>query len=101
MTLSLPGRIHLSVRVSPGSGRSCVEGVLEDGSVKVSLRSPPSDGRANRELITLLADEFGTDKSSVSVVSGGGGRRKLVRVESPSRIPSWFDEEENRAPTSR
>jgi uncharacterized protein (TIGR00251 family) len=78
-----------------------VGGVLEDGSVKVSLRSPPEDGRANRELVALLAEEFGTDRSSVCIVSGGGGRRKLVRVESPSRIPSWFQVRQPEPPSSR
>lgn len=78
------------MRVSPRSPGTGVLGTLEDGSVRISLRAPPSGGAANRELIRFLSDEFGTDRSSVTVVTGGSRRRKLVRIESPTRTPPWY-----------
>jgi uncharacterized protein len=52
-----------------------------DGSWLASLKSPPVDGKANAELIALVAGQFGVRKSQVSIRVGAGGRRKLVKIE--------------------
>jgi uncharacterized protein (TIGR00251 family) len=79
----------LSVRISPGSPRTRVKGRLDDGSVGISLRAAPVDGRANTELKAFLAAEFGTDRSSVRIVRGSRSRRKLIAIENSTRIPGW------------
>ncbi|OPL18420.1 MAG: hypothetical protein AVO35_05340 [Candidatus Aegiribacteria sp. MLS_C] len=66
---------------------------MADGTVRISLKSPPADGRANDELIGFLADEFGTSRSSVRLLSGAASRRKLVSVDSRTRDPAWLKEE--------
>jgi uncharacterized protein YggU (UPF0235/DUF167 family) len=38
------------------------------------------DGKANAELIALVAKQFGCARSSVSVISGTAARLKLVRI---------------------
>jgi uncharacterized protein len=52
----------------------------EDGTWLAQLKSPPVDGRANAELIALVAGEFGVRRAQVSIRSGAGGRRKLVQI---------------------
>jgi uncharacterized protein len=52
-----------------------------DGSWLASLKSPPVDGKANAELIALVAEQFGVRKAQVSIRVGAGGRRKLVKIE--------------------
>ncbi len=88
--MSLPETIRFSVRISPGSSRAGVRGLIEDGSVRISLRSRPVDGKANRELIAFLAGAFGIGRESVRIVTGSRSRRKLVRIDHPGRIPEWF-----------
>lgn len=63
---------------------------MADGTVKIALKAPPADGRANAELIRFLADEFQTRRSSVRILSGGTSRRKLVSIDSPTSTPAWF-----------
>jgi uncharacterized protein (TIGR00251 family) len=46
------------------------------------LKSPPVDGKANDELIALVARHFACRKSAVSIKRGASGRMKLVRIES-------------------
>ena len=41
----------------------------------------PVDGKANRELVTLIARHLGCAKSAVTIKSGASGRVKLVRIE--------------------
>jgi hypothetical protein len=45
-----------------------------------SLKSPPREGKANAELIALIAAEFGCRKAAVRIKSGASGRMKLVQI---------------------
>jgi uncharacterized protein (TIGR00251 family) len=54
---------------------------LPDGTWVAKLKSPPVDGKANAELIALVAEHFGSSKSAVSIRAGASGRTKLVRIE--------------------
>ena len=69
----------LLVKVKPNARQSSLER-LADGSWLAQLKSPPVDGKANAELIELVAKQFGCAKSSVSVKSGAGSRYKRVEV---------------------
>lgn len=70
----------IKVRAKPGSRETAVE-QLEDGSFLVKLRAQPIDGKANAELIALLANHFKVSRASVKVKSGAGARIKLVSIE--------------------
>jgi uncharacterized protein len=54
----------------------------ENGAWFAQLRSPPTQGKANAELIALVAKRFGCHKSAVSIKRGASGRLKLVEIES-------------------
>lgn len=70
----------LRIKVKPGAKNSSLERE-SDGSWSARLRSPPVDGKANRELIALVAERFNCPKSAVTIKAGRTGRMKLVRVE--------------------
>jgi uncharacterized protein (TIGR00251 family) len=70
----------LQVKVKPNARTSSlVQG--EDGTWLATLKSPPVDGKANAELVALVADHFRCPKAAVSIKSGASGRMKLVRVD--------------------
>ena len=52
-----------------------------DGTWLAQLKSPPVDGKANAELIALVAATLGVRRAQVSIRTGAGGRRKLVKIE--------------------
>jgi uncharacterized protein (TIGR00251 family) len=71
--------VILRVRVKPNSRTSSL--IQEaDGSWRAQLKAPPVDGKANAELVALVAEHFQCSKASVVIKSGGSGRNKLVRV---------------------
>jgi uncharacterized protein YggU (UPF0235/DUF167 family) len=45
------------------------------------LKSPPVDGKANKELVALIARHFACPKSAVSIKSSASGRMKLVTID--------------------
>ena len=52
----------------------------DDGTWLAQLKSTPVDGKANEELIALIARQFGCAKASVVIKSGAGGRLKRVTI---------------------
>jgi hypothetical protein len=72
----------IQVKAKPSSRESAVE-ELEDGSFLVKLKAQPVDGKANAELIALLANHFKVSRASVKVKSGDRARIKLVSIEHP------------------
>ncbi len=69
----------LHIKAKPNSRTS---GLVrqDDGTWLALLKSPPVDGKANAELIELVAHTFGCAKSSVTIKSGAGGRLKRVTI---------------------
>jgi hypothetical protein len=75
----MPSPTIIAVRVKPRSRtRSLTEAA--DGTWLATLESPPVDGRANAELIGLVAARFACPKSAVTIRSGVPGRLKLVQI---------------------
>jgi len=73
----------IPVHVIPKSGRDAIEGMVMDAAgkawLKVRLTAAPEDGKANKALLRLLAKAWGCAPSSLSIVSGGTSRYKVVR----------------------
>ncbi len=74
------GSVVFFVAARPRSSRSMVTGE-HGGSLKVNLKAPPVDGKANLECCRLLARTLGVGKSRVEIVSGSNGKNKRVRIE--------------------
>ncbi|MBD2438377.1 DUF167 domain-containing protein [Nostoc sp. FACHB-110] len=68
------------VKVKPNSKQQKITEEV-DGSLIVNLKSPPVDGKANEELIRLLADKYDVPKSCITIKSGLTSRQKLVEIE--------------------
>jgi uncharacterized protein (TIGR00251 family) len=75
-------RVFLQVKVTPRA-RAASLTQAPDGTWVAKLKSPPVDGKANAELIALVAEQFKCSKSAVTIKSGASGRVKLVRIEAP------------------
>lgn len=72
----------LRVKVKPNSKQQNIAEEA-DGSLTVHLKSPPVDGKANQELIKLLAKKFDVPKSAIAIKSGLSSRNKLVELPLP------------------
>ena len=75
-----PEGVIVNVKAQPRSSRSLVDGLLGD-ALKVRIRSAPVDGKANKELIETLADEFELPKSSVVFKSGETSKTKRMLLK--------------------
>lgn len=72
-------RVRLRLRVVPGARRSQVVGRLGD-AWKLHVHAAPERGRANDDVVALLADTLGVARSDIRVVSGLTARDKVVEL---------------------
>lgn len=69
---------YLKIKVLPKSTKNEIVEQLEDGTYKIRLTAPATDGKANAELIKFLKKTIGV--SEVAIVSGQKDRVKLVKL---------------------
>ncbi|MBO5422935.1 MAG: DUF167 domain-containing protein [Fibrobacteraceae bacterium] len=72
--------MRIQVKAHARSRREAVN-PQPDGSFKVEVKAPPSDGEANAAICKLLAEYFHKPKSAVRVVLGGTNSRKVIEVD--------------------
>ena len=68
------------VKVKPNSKQQSIKEET-DGSLTIHLKSPPVDGKANEELIKILAKKFDLPKSKIRIKSGLSSRQKLIEID--------------------
>ncbi len=78
------GTVKLVVRVQPRASKDEIVGSME-GALKVRLRAPAIENRANEALIVFLADLLKRPKSAVRIQSGEHGRTKHVEIQGVTR----------------
>jgi len=71
--------VTVRVRAKPGSSRRGIIRVADDALV-IGLNSPPEKGRANDELIEILARLAGVPRSALTIVRGANSRDKLIAI---------------------
>ena len=74
----------IDVFVQPRAARDAIEGVHGE-ALKLKVKAPPVDDRANRAVENLVAGVLELPRSSVEVVGGQTGRRKRIGVTGLSR----------------
>jgi uncharacterized protein len=71
--------ISFAIKVHPRAKKNAITGELGD-ALKVSLTTPPIEGRANDACIELFANLLKVPRSSVTIASGLTSRNKVIRV---------------------
>jgi uncharacterized protein (TIGR00251 family) len=71
---------RVRLRVTPGAARSEIVGRHGD-AWKVRVGAAPERGRANDALLRLLAERLDLPVAQLTIVSGHGGRDKVVELQ--------------------
>ncbi len=71
---------RLQVRVTPRASRNAVT-LSEDGSIRVQVTTVPEGGKANAEVLRLLAKALGIAKTRLTLLRGASGRDKVFQID--------------------
>lgn len=69
----------LKIKVTPRAKSNQIVGLL-DGVIHVKVKSPPSAGKANNELIDFLCTKLKLKKTDVNIIHGFTSRNKLIEL---------------------
>ena len=78
------GAVTFPVRVQPRASKDEIAGEMGD-ALKVRLRAPAVDDRANEALVEFLAQLLKRPKSAVRILSGERSRTKRVEIRGVTR----------------
>jgi uncharacterized protein (TIGR00251 family) len=91
--------VTLAVRAQPGAKKTVIVGVYGEGpaaQLKVAVRAPPVEGKANSALIAFLAELFGLTKNKVEIVGGELSRNKVFLLrgvmleQAQAKLSDWL-----------
>lgn len=68
------------VHTVPNSRANDIKQIAEN-VLKVKVAAPPIDGRANKELIKILAKHFKVHKKDILILHGATSKEKIIGVE--------------------
>ncbi|MDA0677429.1 MAG: DUF167 domain-containing protein [Chloroflexi bacterium] len=71
----------INIRVQPRASRNEISEVDPDGTLRIRVTAPPTDGEANEAVLKLLAKHLGLPKSALTIVRGATTRNKVIKVE--------------------
>lgn len=74
------GAVLLRLKVSPGAAKQKIVGPYGD-RLKLAAQSPPEKGKANKEIVAMLAKALGIAKKEIAIVAGDTSSEKTVRIE--------------------
>lgn len=72
--------VTLAVRAQPGARKTAITGLYGEGpaaQLKIAVKAPPLEGRANQALIAFLAETFSLPQSHVQILAGELSRSKV------------------------
>ena len=72
--------MKIFVKVKAGAKREMVK-KIDKVHFEVWVKEPPKRGRANKELLKVMAKYFGVLKSQIKIVSGQKSREKVLEIE--------------------
>lgn len=70
----------LTIKAVPNSSKNEICGLLDD-ALKVKIKAPAVENKANEELVKFFAKLLKVSKSSVSLKSGGTSKVKTLCIE--------------------
>lgn len=79
-------QLRIRVRVQPRSSHNAIEG-LRDGRLRIRTTAAPTDGKANKAVVRLLADYLDVAPSRIRLLHGSAHRNKLFVVEGAVKLP--------------
>ncbi len=70
---------RLRLKVSAGASRRRVIGV-HGGALKLSVTTAPEKGKANRDVLALVAETFGIAAGGIEILRGETSAEKVIRL---------------------
>jgi len=79
----------LRVLLQPGASQDEIVGIYGD-SLKIRIKAPATEGKANQALIKFLAKQFKVPKQKIILDKGKQSKNKRLVIKDVTEIPALF-----------
>jgi uncharacterized protein (TIGR00251 family) len=69
----------LNIKIQPNSKENKVVESVEN-TLKIKIKSPAIEGKANKELVEFLSEYYNVPKSLIAIKSGLNSRNKIIEI---------------------
>ena len=69
---------YLKIKVIPKANKTEFRELMQDETLKIAVKAPPTDGKANHVLEKFLKKEFHANE--INIISGQKDRIKLIKL---------------------
>ncbi len=69
----------LKIKIIPNSKINAIEKISQD-NYKIKIMEKAIDGKANKAVISALAEYFNTKKSNINIVKGAMSSKKIIEI---------------------
>ncbi len=89
--------ILVYVRVTPNARANAIEHIQDlspaESVLRIKTTAPPENGKANKEVIKMLAKAWGLPKSALTVKSGATNRTKVIelKAQNPAELVAQLE----------
>jgi len=69
------------LKITPNSSKNEIIEELSDDTLKIRLKAPPVEGKANEELIKFLSTVWKIPKTRIKIIKGLTSKNKTIKIE--------------------
>jgi len=71
--------MKIEIYAQPGAKKTIFDGEFNN-RLKIKIKAPPTEGKANDELISFIAEKLGISKKDIILISGEKSRYKIIEI---------------------
>ncbi|MEC9308052.1 MAG: DUF167 domain-containing protein [Chloroflexota bacterium] len=77
--------MNIAIRVQPNSSKDEILGWVE-GVLRIRIKTPPENGKANESLVSLLASVSGIPISQIRIIKRFTSRNKVIYIQEKHNV---------------
>ena len=77
--------MNIAIRVQPNSSKDKILGWVE-GVLRIRIKAPPENGKANESLVSLLASVSGIPISQIRIIKRFTSRNKVIYIQEKHNV---------------
>jgi uncharacterized protein len=72
--------VKVPLHVTPGARKNEIVGILPDGALRLKVKAPPVEGKANLEVLKYFEELLQIRSDQVVLINGQQSRNKLIEI---------------------
>jgi len=84
--------VSLRIKAQPNASRSEFCEIYAEDAIKIRIKAPAVEGKANKELVKFLSKSFKVAKSDIIFKSGQNSKIKIVIFPLSDKFNEWIEE---------